>query len=397
MILKLLCCRFNNSQEIVVQILESNYEVASDPIEATKICDYCNTKLPETQYKEHLISTHSELLFHCDECDSYVDRKDFIVHMSQHAVEYATERDENETISKEKDIEKISIKDTNENTESEIPRHVMPETELNKTREDDIDIEKYTCDNDAILEDNQDNDFSDHSDAEYFCELPKSVFEAIEDSQDTQGENIEQTSQNDTSESLDDRSKTNDENLTQSPILAKKSEGKKVKKERTCPICFKVYTVSSSYFYHLKYSHKNNREHECDVCGKKFSAKPTLAQHLLIHTGDCPYECRQCGKKFRARASLYIHEQTHVGVKAHSCSECHKSFRWRAHLERHRKRHEARKSHVCATCGRGFSVRCDLLRHARTHAAGAYECAHCGLKFAQSRYMKTHIIKKHST
>ncbi|XP_045485984.1 zinc finger protein 23-like isoform X1 [Pieris rapae] len=226
----------------------------------------------------------------------------------------------------------------------------------------------YMSCTDKIIDRFEQNEFSDHSETESFARLSESVFEAIEDTRDG--------------------------------IIDKPTDEirviEKSKRTRTCPICGKIYTASSSYFYHMKHFHRHSKEHGCDVCGKKFGTRGDLKQHAAVHTDECKYACRSCDKKFRSRASWYIHEQIHEGVKNYKCSTCAKCFRWRTHLQRHTLRHAAERKHECAVCGRGFSVHCDLLRHARTHAVGSYECEECRVKFAQIRYLKAHIRKKHS-
>ncbi|KAJ8714291.1 hypothetical protein PYW08_007911 [Mythimna loreyi] len=300
----------------------------------------------------------------------------------------------------------------------------------------------------------QENEFSDHSDMDDFGPLPESVFEAIEDTQDSQllQDNSNPTPEN---ERLDDESNkscqlenknssdsaqclennnnftnicsvvdepmdvntcaqnvkkvTNHSDTSNNLVLtANKTHSKttdhhptaeKAKRNqnklRKCPLCPKEYKASSSYFYHLKYFHKGSKEHECEVCGKKFGTRSCLTQHMAVHSAQYDYQCKQCHKQFKSKASLYIHEQTHSGKKSWACSQCPAAFRWRTHLLRHVKRHLAERAHACDTCGRAFSVRCDLLRHVRTHAAGCYSCDKCGQKFAQLRYLKVHAMKQH--
>lgn len=409
-----------------------------------RACDYCRWRArDQAHYKEHLIAAHSDLLFYCEECDKYISRKDFILHMSLHATQYTSGQDKTDK------RQKIRKKEDDDGSNSELRQST-----------EDLDSASDGINNSENS--NQENEFSDHSDMDYeFGPLPESVFEAIEDSQDSQ---ILENDENNTAEngrvsdesnktirltierntisnisntitstemhSLSSCAVTIEHNSTLSvtvssniiahdttanedssnsgaktPVISFTGPGEESdkskkqyqhKKTRTCPICAKVYTASSSYFYHMKYFHKGSREHECEVCGKKFTTKPSLTQHMAIHNGQYDLQCKVCEKKFKFKASLYIHEQTHSGKKVWSCSQCHRSFRWRTHLTRHMKRHASEKTHVCATCGRGFSIRCDLLRHARTHTVGNFSCDKCGQKFAQLRYLKVHIARQHS-
>lgn len=352
-----LCCRFKEIAEFVVQSLAPPVYALNNPTLNVKKCDYCRIEIPERRYKDHLVSTHSSLLFHCDECDTYVDKKDFLVHMSIHAVQYATNKANIE--------KKMQMKN-----KTDISKNV-PKT----TSETQTDVRKANENN------TNPNEFSDHSDMEYFgIALPESVFEAIEDSQDSQPVKNEPN-----------------ETGTNSEVANTTSKDKK-KKPRKCSICSKTYTAASSYFYHMKNSHKMTKEFECGICGKKLGTKACLVQHYdAIHNGETKYSCKECGKKFRSKASQYIHEQTHNGVKAYSCNQCRSSFRWKTHLLRHMKRHSSEKAHVCSACGRGFNIHCDLLRHARTHTAGSFKCEKCGIKFSQKRYLKVHMNKKHSS
>lgn len=370
--IELLCCRF---EEIAVFIVPPPPEYPE-----LKACDYCGTELPKDRFKDHLISAHSDFLFQCDECDTYVPRKDFILHMSLHAVQYASTE---KTVTKDKKLKMKAPKEENENAESDQKSDGVVVEVLNEQTESiEIHVPGMT-----VSTNEDQNEFSDQSDAEYgFGPLPESLFEAIEDSQDSQPPD----------EAITEIAEQNENVNNDQEESLQETKQKKHKKSRTCPICSKVYNASSSYFYHMKYFHNSVKEHECEICGRKFGTKGSLTQHSTIHTGECQYECKDCGKKFRSKASLYIHEQTHNGIKTWACNQCHISFRWRTHLMRHMKRHSAEKAHVCTTCGRGFNIKCDLLRHARTHTAGNYSCEKCGVKFAQLRYLKVHVDKKHS-
>ena len=44
-------------------------------------------------------------------------------------------------------------------------------------------------------------------------------------------------------------------------------------------------------------------QHPCDKCGRVFTAKITLKQHMITHTEDRPFTCEFCGKSFRCRDS----------------------------------------------------------------------------------------------
>ncbi|KAM3959282.1 uncharacterized protein ACR2FA_006585 [Aphomia sociella] len=339
-------------------------------------CAYCAAEWPAAgaAYGDHLLAAHSDLLFYCEECDTYVDRKDFIPHMSLHAVQYAIERDDRpepgERIDgptqRETDGEDETAIEANENADGRVER---PEREKSG-------VDSGSANGSG---EPRENEFSDRSDTEYeFGPLPESVFEAIEDSQDGRPAPPARSDETD--------------------APPRPAGGGASKRVRACPICAKTYTASSSYFYHMKHSHGDVRAHECGVCGRKFGTRAGLAQHAPVHTGERRFECAQCGKRFSSNASLYIHARTHAAAaRRWACAQCGLAFRWRGALARHARRHAAAaaRAHACAHCGRRFAARYELLRHARTHAPAALPCRHCGATFAQPRYLHVHLLRKH--
>lgn len=467
-------------------------EVSRPKTEQYRTCVYCASTHPVSAYRKHLVIEHSHRLFHCEECHNFVDRKDFVVHMTFHALHYTGKGITRKKFKIKEDVVKpiprkvcpVRVPECVPNAQSpQCPPKIessqcAPNTDnaqtspkthaaqyLPKTKSHTQYAPKIECKPMHKTEDIsapaliktktsvQENDFSDHSDMDGFEPLPESVFKAIEDSQDGQhlANNTTHTPEN---QPHNEESKIyskpennplsplapsvekkynncsvviepiNINNCAQINIAIKNSKlnlalpdnktppkttdasisdkhpperkAKKNQNIRKCPFCPKECRAASSYYYHLKYFHKESKEHKCEVCGRKFNTRSCLTQHMATHTAHYDYECQQCPKQFKTKAALYIHEQTHSGKKLSSCSQCERAFRWNTQLQRHLKRHAAEKDHVCDTCGRGFNVRSDLLRHARTHSAGNFTCDKCGQKFAQLRYLKVHTKKQHS-
>ena len=52
-------------------------------------CEFCEEPeiANEKDLKEHLINKHTDLVFHCETCDNYINRSNLMTHMVSHAIE----------------------------------------------------------------------------------------------------------------------------------------------------------------------------------------------------------------------------------------------------------------------------------------------------------------------
>jgi uncharacterized Zn-finger protein len=56
------------------------------------------------------------------------------------------------------------------------------------------------------------------------------------------------------------------------------------------------------------------QKHHCPVCGKPFSRKFNMREHMKIHTGEKPHQCQICHKHFLLKGNLTKHMVVHLNV-----------------------------------------------------------------------------------
>lgn len=136
----------------------------------------------------------------------------------------------------------------------------------------------------------------------------------------------------------------------------------------------------------------------CQKCGKSYTTKHTLMQHVNTHLGIKPYQCTVCGKTFTYETALRDHRYTHNDAKYFICQfpKCEKAFRQRSALKMHEKIHADIKQFCCTECGRGFTQKHALQRHERSHKGQKpFKCKLCGRMFGDSSIVKRHIKLVH--
>ena len=137
-----------------------------------------------------------------------------------------------------------------------------------------------------------------------------------------------------------------------------------------CSICAKQFISSYQLNTHIQ---RHNKNINCPHCGKKYSHKKELENHVQSTHMKITFNCTQCDRVSKSERSLkehlrFIHE--HKGKK-HICIVCDKVFISSYKLKIHIRRHTGERPFVCVQCNKSFPKECSLKRHTRCHT---YKC-----------------------
>ncbi|GAB0091252.1 hypothetical protein DMENIID0001_060700 [Sergentomyia squamirostris] len=206
-----------------------------------------------------------------------------------------------------------------------------------------------------------------------------------------------------------------------------------VKCETTvCSICGKMVKEAHIYLHkrtHLPKKDTPKQSFSCGVCGKIYSNKPNLKNHVeKIHMGlkICKIQCTLCDMKFRDHAARKVHiykyhlkkplfncqlcqkefyqksvYQTHVMVhhsfeKLFNCTICDKAFALDSRRKVHEAFHSEERKFTCSTCSKSFKSRSHLIRHMRGHTGEKiFTCPHCSVLFYSIRSVRGHVKRDH--
>ncbi|ENN77091.1 hypothetical protein YQE_06426, partial [Dendroctonus ponderosae] len=163
-----------------------------------------------------------------------------------------------------------------------------------------------------------------------------------------------------------------------------------------CQDCGKKYSSKNLLEEHLNV-HLGVRPHVCSTCGKDFASKYTFKAHEKTHEmRPRPFKCDRCDKTFLNQHNLTQHEKTHTGIKDYQCHLCNKQFGSSHNLEVHSIVHTGYKPYICGLCGKGFARKAEIRDHERTHTGERpFQCEFCGATFTQRSNLQSHKRATH--
>lgn len=194
-----------------------------------------------------------------------------------------------------------------------------------------------------------------------------------------------------------------------------------------CEVCNRIFSNLRLFRIHKRMHYPQNKAWSCGTCGKKYSSKNLLDEHINTHTGARPYVCQKsmcgkafaskytfkahekthevrprpfqcgtCNKTFLSQQNLTQHERTHSGIKEYECHLCKKQFGSAHNLEVHSIVHTGYKPHICGLCGKAFARKAEIRDHERTHTGERpYQCEFCGATFSQRSNLQSHKRATH--
>nr|CAD7457943.1 unnamed protein product [Timema tahoe] len=143
---------------------------------------------------------------------------------------------------------------------------------------------------------------------------------------------------------------------------------------------------------------KRSKSHLCKVCGKGYTTKGSLSQHINIHKGQ-RFNCKKCGMTFTYKSNLRSHWLRHLGLRLFKCETCGKNFNQNSNLTRHKMIHEEEILFKCRWCAKSFTQNSyleihslHLTIHSGETLVKSFKCEECGKTFLTKSNLNIHSI-----
>ncbi|XP_045783427.1 zinc finger protein 99-like isoform X3 [Maniola jurtina] len=141
----------------------------------------------------------------------------------------------------------------------------------------------------------------------------------------------------------------------------------------TCEECGMQMEGYRSYYRHFRFSHPGKTRSQfpvnyapclCEQCGKSFTNRYLLKDHMLQHSGKKEFQCDVCKKSFFLKFHLVTHLKTHSEDQpTYECPVCQKKFVNKANCNRHIWTHKDHKPHKCQACDKTYVNSSTLRSH----------------------------------
>ncbi|KAM4821444.1 zinc finger protein 445 [Thomomys bottae] len=155
-----------------------------------------------------------------------------------------------------------------------------------------------------------------------------------------------------------------------------RASGSAEEKPYKCSQCDKVFRHHSFLLIHQRV-HTREKPYQCKECGKAFRWTSNLYRHRRQHSTSLHYKyghiskeapkpqpesshdrkafwCQECGKTFTRKRSLVDHMGIHSGEKRYKCNMCSKSYDRKYRLVNHQRIHATERPYTSPWCGKDF-------------------------------------------
>ncbi|WAR16728.1 ZN629-like protein [Mya arenaria] len=164
----------------------------------------------------------------------------------------------------------------------------------------------------------------------------------------------------------------------------------------------------------------------CDVCGKVFTRRYRLTDHMRSHDGIKKFRCIECGKLFTRNDHVLRHMQKkHFDVEVFTCDVCSDTFRSINEIVSHLAKHlqddaltedallsrfsekykersfaevkaDGGRVYGCKICAKTYNKPYRLRDHLDVHLGIKTDCPECGESFSNKKTMSKHYSNIHA-
>uniref|UniRef100_A0A182K970 Protein krueppel n=1 Tax=Anopheles christyi TaxID=43041 RepID=A0A182K970_9DIPT len=298
-------------------------------------CTFCHTNgstSGKTRFEsqaalvDHMKDQHSDQIFHCEQCDNYLDRAVLIEHMTMHALNL------------------LQPGSAAEGTEQE-PESMASGSGLGEDEPEGEMEEAEGSQQTTELKSGEGSTNKENDEKEVASVAPDPI-KLVE------GRNLycyicEKTLGNRSAYSY---------HVNQVHLNIKKYN---------CTFCEKKFGNQRLLNNHIANLHSRERNFGCTVCDKRFKTNVALYNHMRVHDDKLQFSCRFCDKKFRFRNHLVSHELVHLDERNFSCNQCEKKFNTSECLQKHKLTHVTTEPFQCPLCGFSTKQKRYLVLHAK--------------------------------